>query len=206
MPKVKGHRKDRVADKDARKLLKISTLLTQGEDTTTGTDGVWEVVCATAFNGTGVGSGTTAPAGDSLLVSSNDNVFVKQLYLFGQSQAGNRVIVVYWHNIPIVADVSGTLPTISELLVAGTAQITRGYLNTHIKRTVLFDKCYSEMDNTVKEIIDVNKRVWFVQPPNVAQPGGHYDSTTDVGRVDKGLLCIYYCGQGQLYSQVKYIQ
>jgi len=212
MPKVKGQLKDRVAEKDARKLLKLKTLLTQGEETTDGTTS-WKVVCATAFNGDGLGTGSTAPASNALLVSSSSSVFVKQLYLFGQSQESNRIIVVYWHNMPIPPssdgvnpDLSGTLPSIDEVLVAGSVEITRGYLNKRVKCTVLFDKCYSTTEGTVKEIIDVNKRVTFVQQPTAAQYGGHYDSTTNVGLVSKGLICVYYYGSGQLYTQVKYIQ
>jgi len=204
MPKVKGQKKERAALKDARQLLKLSRIRTQGEESASGTDSVWKVASPSAWNGSGVGTGTTAPASDSLLVSNSESVLVKSLYLYGGGQDNNRVIVVYWHNIPVAPDASGTLPTIDELLVAGGTEITRTYLNTRVKHTVLFDKCYESTQLTVKEVIPVNKRVCFVEVPTAAQFGGHYDSTTDVGRVSKGLICVYYCGAGTWQSQLVY--
>jgi len=207
MPKVKGGKyRDRSlhggAEKAARKLLKLRTTCTEGTELTIGTAGTWEVVCASAFDDSQFGL-----AANALIKSQNESIFVKEMYLIGKSMQACRVIVVYWHNIPNVADASGTLPGIDDLLVnvgGPSNEILGSYLNKGVKHTVLFDKCYDQNASLVKEIIPVKKTVAFVQPPDEAQLGGHYDSATVVGQVSKGLICVYYNGGCSLTTQLKY--
>jgi len=129
------------------------------------------------------------------------------------SDSMTRVLVVWFNKPLLVADASGTLPPITEVLqsdsmvslpVTNAANggrfvvLSDRYwnhgINLHQAATAVGyvrdqGKSRIMFDYTVK----IDKRVKFVTPSasGASTSGGHYDSDITAGRIDKGLLVMY---------------
>lgn len=121
--------------------------------------------------------------------------------------------LVVWFNKPLlVASAAGTLPPITEVLVADTIQslpVTDAANGGRF--VILSDRKWSMGSNTYQAAtalgharvtgksnqfydywVKVNKQCKFVAPAaSGASAGGHYDSDANPGRVDRGLLVCY---------------
>ena len=128
-------------------------------------------------------------------------------------------IIVVWYNKPLlIASAAGTIPPITEVLVADnmvslpvTAAANGGRfvilsdrtwnmgMNLHQSATA---GGYVRDSGRHRQVFDytvkVDKRIKFVAPSasGASTSGGHYDSDVPAGRVDRGLLCMYVMHAG----------
>jgi len=174
----------------------------------------------------------TAASGTGLLDCDADEVLVNTVRLRGQFQNGAildldptanydslaRIMVVCFNKPLLVASAAGTLPPITEVLVADsmvslpvTAAANGG------RFSILYDKTINLGNNTFQAVtavghsrntgpnvhnfdffVKIAKQVKFVAPSQSGTTaGGHYDSDVDAGRVDKNLLVMYILTNSQ---------
>lgn len=132
----------------------------------------------------------------------------------GDFDAVVRKLVVWFNKPLLVASAAGTLPPITEVLVADTIEslpVTDAANGGRF--VILSDRKWNLGNNTYQAVtavgharvsgknnqfydytVNVNKRIKFVAPsvPGAAAgSGGHYDSDVNNGRVDRGLLVCY---------------
>lgn len=164
----------------------------------------------------------TAPDGSGILSTTADQVMLNYVHLRGRATVGffqalsgfadkvpctYRVIVVYYKKPLLVADASGTLPPVTEVL--RTASITSHYVadtDNSGRFEILYDKTtflgmYMQVAalapaitgplvHTIDVKVPINRKCRFHTPATSTAFGGHYDTGTD-GRVSEGLLCMY---------------
>jgi len=175
---------------------------------------------------TSISSITTAPSGSGLVVATgNDITLLNHVRLKGYldlpmyqdtvTYIGTRDSyvrqLVVWYNKPLlIANNSGTLPAITEVL--NTDEIHAFPIqdaNNGGRFVILSDRLFnlgmnmsyanapytSFMSGKSRQYFDytvpINRVMTYVQPPTVAEPGGHYDSDVAAGRVSTGLLVLY---------------
>jgi len=122
-----------------------------------------------------------------------------------------RHLLVWFYKPLLVASAAGTLPPITEVLE--TDSIHSMFINKAAnggRFLVISDKKWNLGTNTFQATTaagfavnnapsrvyfdftaDVGKTIKFVSQPNATDPGGHYDSDTEAGRVSRGLLVLY---------------
>jgi len=138
-----------------------------------------------------------------------------------------RQIVVWYYKPSLPADGSGTLPDLDEVLEDDTnieSLIIRDSANAGRFR-VLYDKIYDLGINvydgatgcvttpknrryTFDQKVIVNKTQHYKSPPG-AYLGGHYDSSSDVGQVTRGLPVVYFLStasgvSGTMSTDIRY--
>lgn len=168
---------------------------------------------ATAASGTGV----LDLDGDSCLINSvrfkgfMENAAALDLDPVGNTDVLVRQIVVWFFKPLLVASAAGTLPPITEVLVAD--DIASLYVTdaANAGRFVkLSDKTWDLGNNSYQAVtavghsrvsgrncqlfdyvVKVNKTCHFAAVGQSGTPSGHYDSDVANGRIDRGLLCVY---------------
>lgn len=167
----------------------------------------------------------TAASGTGLLDCDADEVLINNVRIKGVfsqpalldvdpasiTDSCVRKLLVWFNKPLLVASAAGTIPPITEVLVADTIEslpVTDAANGGRFK--VLSDKKWWLGSNTYQAAtaagharvsgksaiyfdykVKVNKMTRFAAPSVSGTPGGHYDSDVIPGRVDKGLLVLY---------------
>lgn len=179
---------------------------------------------ATAASGTGLFD----MDGDSVLVN---NVRLKGVLTLpavldldpvGDVDTVVRKLVVWFYKPLLVASAAGTLPPITEVLVADTINSLPVTAAANGGRfVILSDKKWNLGTNTYQAVtavgharlsgrttqfydytVPVGKQAKFAVPTVSGTPAGHYDSDVGPGRIDRGLLVCYTQVAGIVGGQV----
>lgn len=195
--------------KDAADVVRTSTPLTA----TT----ISCLTSTTAFATAASGTGLLDMDGDECLINSvRIKGYVYNAALLDLDTAGNSDIfvrqIVVWFNKPLlVASAAGTLPPITEVLIADTMDslpVTDAANGGRFR--ILSNRTWNIGQNTYQSAIaaggtavhgptlklvdyrvKVNKMVKFKVPAVSGAPAGHYDSDVGPGQIDRGLLVMY---------------
>lgn len=179
------------------------------------------------------GGGGVAGSASGLLFGDSDSALINYVHLKGNFRTRHqnvtianmastypprcRMLLAWYYKPLLVADASGTLPLVTEVLTSDAidAMVLPSTANSG-RFAVMFDKTYtlsgnryvidttatqsyalaaeSTMPSIVHfdEVIKINKKCHFAANADSATPAGHYDSDVNAGRVDKGLGVIYF--------------
>lgn len=173
---------------------------------------------STADSTAASGTGLLDMDGDECLINnvrmkgSLTNVATLDLDPAGDFDASVRKLVVWFKKPLLVASAAGTLPPITEVLVADTITSLPVTDSANGGRfIILSDKKWNLGTNTYQAVtavgharvqgrsqqyydyfVKVNKRCKFAAPSQSgSNAGGHYDSDVTAGRIDAGLLVCY---------------
>jgi len=236
MPKVKGQKSSKVML--SKKEAKAVRGLIQGDTKYGPVFDVGPVTLGTtrSYCVTGGGAPGTAARYSGEVSTSNDSAFIKSIEIDGYMEiaplakaAGSslessvpvtvRELLVWFYKPSLPASAAGTLPPVTEVLLADTVASMYVDDNANAGRfKVLSDKRYklgsnvyvtnlSLKETTISRIycphkIMIGKTQHYAAPavPGAAgvslDKGGHYDSDVDEGQVTRGLCVLYYVSEG----------
>lgn len=181
---------------------------------------------STAFATAASGTGLLDMDGDSALINSVhisqrlQNTTAEDLDPTGSTDLMVRTMIVWFKKPLLVASAAGTLPPVTEVLVADDlfSLVVPSTQNAG-RFIVIYDKVDNLGQNSVAAaatgaypriggtrnlvrrdfFVPVGKNCHFKSPGVSGTPSGHYDSDVSPGQVDTGLLVLYtlvYSGNG----------